>query len=111
MKHVIDERAIQLTGKKHPLVIEMNELGDGYGGWCAIAYTETAAKRITDSVNACKGIKDPVKVIPLLLAAMERTVTDLEDFCDGDGEFQWSKTAGLKMIREARAALAAAKGV
>jgi hypothetical protein len=45
-----------------------------------------------------------------LLAQLQRTLTDLEDFCSDEPEFEWTPEAGQQMIREIEKAIAKAKG-
>ena len=51
-----------------------------------------------------------IAAAPDLLAQLQRTLIDLEDFCSDEPEFEWSQDAGNKMIREIEQAIAKARG-
>ena len=69
------------------------------------------AYRIVTCVNACKGIKDPVKAIPLLLAALEAYEAAIQAMHARNGVLHLVPGMHLFLPHEqARAALAAAKG-
>jgi len=83
-------------GLEEPAVYSSKEM-------VAECYVESEAQRIISCVNACRGIPDPEKVVPLLLEAVK--AVEAYDVMSG-GHHWWSAMddaiAALKHGRERR---------